>query len=42
MCLYSIATKYNEPLEAGYVHIDDDRYDMLERSAAGQQQLAYV
>ncbi len=28
-----------EPLEAAHVHIDDDRYDMVERGAAGQPTL---
>ncbi len=35
MCLYSIATEYNGPLEAAHVQIDDDRYDMVECGAAG-------
>ncbi len=25
---YSIAAKYNGPLEAAHAYIDDDRYDM--------------
>ncbi len=28
MSFYSIAAKYNGPLEAAHAHIDDDRYDM--------------
>ncbi len=28
MSFYSIAAKYNGPLEAAYAHINDDRYDM--------------
>ena len=36
MCLYSIATEYNEPLKAAHEQIDDDRYDMVECGAAGQ------
>ncbi len=28
MTFYSIAAKYNGPLEAALAHIDDDRYDM--------------
>ena len=28
MSFYSIAVKYNGPLEAAHAHIDDDRYDM--------------
>ena len=27
MCLYSIATDYNGPLEAPHSYTDDDRYD---------------
>ena len=30
MSLYSIAAKYNGPLEAAHAFIDDDRYDMVE------------
>ena len=30
MSLYSIAAKYNGPLEAAHTFIDDDRYDMVE------------
>ena len=39
MHLYTIATKYNGPLEAAHVYIDDDGYDMVDCSAAGQLQL---
>ncbi len=28
MSFYSIAAKYNGPLEPAHAHIDDDRYDM--------------
>ena len=28
MSFYSIAAKYNGPLEAAHAHIDDDRYDI--------------
>ena len=28
ICFYSIAAKYNGPLEAAHAHIDDDRYDI--------------
>ena len=35
MCLYSIATEYNGPLEAAHAQIDDDRCDMVECAAAG-------
>ena len=37
--LVTIATNYIEPLEAAHVHIDDDWYDIIEWSAAGQLQL---
>ena len=39
MSFYSIATKYNGPLEAAHAHIHDDRYDMVECGAAGQSKL---
>ena len=39
MPLYTIATKYNGPLEAAHVYIDADGYDMVDCSAAGQLQL---
>ncbi len=39
MCLYSIATEYNGPLEAAHAQIDDDRYDMEECGAAGKPTL---
>ncbi len=39
MFLYSLAAKYNGPLEAAHAHIHDDRYDMVERGAAGQFKL---
>ncbi len=29
MCLYSIDTEYNGPLEAAHIHIDDCRYDTV-------------
>ena len=35
----SIATKYIWLLEVAHVHTDDDRYDMVECSAAGQPKL---
>ncbi len=38
-CLYSIATAYNGPLEAAHAQIDDDRYDMVEWSSAGQRKM---
>ncbi len=36
MSLYTIAAKYNGPLEAAHAHNDDDRYDMVDCGAAGQ------
>ncbi len=36
MCLFSIVTKYNGPLEVSHVHIDYDRYDIVECGATGQ------
>ena len=39
MCFYTIATKYNGPLEAAHAHIHDDRYDMIDLIAAGQSKL---
>ncbi len=39
MCLYSITTEYNELLKAAHVHIDDDRYDIVEDGAAGRPKL---
>ena len=39
MCLYSIATEYNGPLEAAHAQIDDDRYDIVECGAAGKPTL---
>ncbi len=39
MCLYSVAAKYNVPLEAAHAHIHDDRYDMVKCGAAGQSKL---
>ena len=40
LSLYSIATDYNGPLEAAHaLIIDDDRYDMVGRGAAGQPTL---
>ena len=30
MSLYSIAVKYNGPLEAAHAFIDNDRYDVVE------------
>ena len=35
MCLYSITTEYNGPLEAAHAHIDDDRYDMVQKRSCG-------
>ena len=37
MSLYSIATEYNGPLEAGHAHIDDDRYDKDNCYASNQR-----
>jgi len=46
MCLYSIATKYNGPLEAVHAHIDYDSYDMVEweqtSSSNWTSQMSYV
>ena len=39
MCLYPIAAEYNGPLEAAHCYSDDDRYDLVECSAAGQPTL---
>ena len=39
MCLYTITAECNETLEAAHVHIDDDRYDLVESGAAGQPKL---
>ncbi len=39
MSFYSIAAKYNGPLEAAHALIDDDRYDMGLCGAAGQPKL---
>ena len=39
MCLYSITIEYNELLQATHVHIDDDRYYMVECGAAGKPTL---
>ena len=39
MCLYTIATEYNVPLEAAHAHSDDDRYDIAGCGAIGQLQL---
>ena len=36
MSFYSIAAKYNGPLEAAHAFIDDDRYDMDSWCAAGE------
>ena len=36
MSFYSIAAKYNGPLEAAHAHIDDDRYDIDSWCAAGE------
>ncbi len=36
MSLYSIAAKYNGPLEAAHAHIDDDGCNMVECNVAGQ------
>ncbi len=35
----TIAIKYTGPLETAHVYIDDDGYDMVDCSAAGQLQL---
>ena len=38
MCLYTMTTKYNEPLEgsqAAYTRIDDDRYEAYQHCADG-------
>ncbi len=42
MCLYSIATEYNGPLEAAHAQIDDDRYDMVECGAADKSAGLYL
>ena len=39
MSLFTIATDYNGPLEAAQARIHDDRYDLVQRGAAGQLQL---
>ena len=39
MCMYSIATEYNGPLEAAHAQIDDDRYDMVECGVADKPTL---
>ena len=39
MCLYSITTDYNEPLEAAHARNDDDIYDLVDCGAAGQPTL---
>ena len=36
MCLYTIATEYNGPLEAAHAHIDDVGSDMDDCNAAGK------
>ncbi len=42
MCLYTIATEYNGPLEAAHAHSDDDRYDIAGCGAIGQLQLEFL
>ncbi len=37
--MYDIAAKYNAPIDAAHAHIDDHRYDIVERGAAGQLKL---
>ncbi len=39
MCLSTIVTKYNGPLEAAHAYIHDDRYDIDQFVAAGQPRL---
>ena len=39
MSFYSIAARYNGPLEAAHAHNDDDRYNMVDCGAAGQLKL---
>ena len=39
MSLYGISAEYNGPLEAALARIDDERYDLVEWSAAGQPPL---
>ncbi len=39
MCLYTIATEYNGPLEAAHAHSGDDRYDIAGCGAIGRLQL---
>ena len=39
MSLFTIATEYNEQLEAAHARNDDDRYDLVECAAAGQPAL---
>ena len=34
--MYIIAMENKKSLEAGHAHIDDDRYDSVDRGAAGQ------
>ena len=39
MCLYTIAAKYNGPLDAVHAHSNDDRYDLVQSGIAGQPTL---
>ena len=39
MCMSSITTNYNGPLEAAHAHSDDDRYDRVQYGAVGQPKL---
>ena len=39
MCLFSIATEYNGPLEAAHAQIGDDRYDVVVCGKCGQPTL---
>ena len=39
MSLHSITAECNGPLEAAHAYTDGDRYDLVQRGAAGQPQL---
>ncbi len=39
LCFHCIANEYYGPLEAAHAHMDDDRHDMVEWSAAGEREL---
>ena len=41
MCLFSIATEYDRPLEAAHAHIDDGEYDKVGLCEAGQPRLYF-